>query len=83
MNQGLEVNFERCDYSIEEGGTLRTNIRLQYRNNQNPFTVTLSPLSVNTTEILGLGLFINSDNTDIISRATAGIYLSYDCVIVL
>ena len=71
---GLEINFERCDHSIEEGGTLRTNIRLQYRNNQNPFTVTLSPLSVDTTETLGLGFFINSDDIDIISRATAGIY---------
>ena len=71
---GLEINFERCDHSIEEGGTLRTDIRLQHGNNQNPFTVTLSPLSLNTTETLGLGFFINSDDIDIIYRATAGIY---------
>ena len=68
---GLEITIDMCDYSIEEGGALSTNIRLQFRNNQNPFTVTLSPLSVDATEDLGLGFFIDSD--DIISRATAGI----------
>ena len=73
---GLEINFERCDHSIEEGGALRTNIRLQFRSNQNPFTVTLSPLSVDATETLGLGFFINSDGIVITS---VDVNISYSC----
>ena len=66
---GLEINFEETDYIIEEGGTLNDDIRLQFRSNQNPFTITLSAVSINTTEDLGLGFFFNY----ITYRATAGI----------
>ena len=69
---GLEINFERCDHSIEEGGALRTNIRLQYRNNQNSFSVRLCPVNISVVEEMGLGEFIDSGNIDIISRATVG-----------
>ena len=69
---GLEINFEESDYSIEEGGTLSTDIRFQFRGNQNPFTVRLCPVDIDTAEALDLGFFIDSDSIDIISRATAG-----------
>ena len=74
----LEINFDvdsLCDLStvIEEGGTLSTDIRFQFRNNQNPFTVRLCPVNISTAEDLGLGFFINSGDIDIISRATSGI----------
>ena len=69
---GLEINFEESDYSNEEGGILSTDIRLQFRNNQNPFSVRLCPVNVSTVEARGLGHFINSGDIDIISRATAG-----------
>ena len=68
---GLQINFEESDYSIEEGGTL-SNIRLQFRNNQNPFTVTLTPVDIDTAEALGLGFFINSYFNSAIFRATSG-----------
>ena len=63
-----------CDFStvIEEGGTLRTDIRFQFRNNQNPFSVHLCPVNISTVEDLGLGFVIDSGDIDINSRATAG-----------
>ena len=69
---GLEINFVEPDYSIEEGGTLSTVIRFQFRQNQNPFTVRLCPLSIDTAEYMNLGVFIDSDTIDEISRATPG-----------
>ena len=71
---GLEINFEESDYSIEEGGTLSNDIRFQFRNNQNQFSVRLCPVNISTAEALGLGFFINSEDIDNISRATSGIY---------
>ena len=68
----LEINFEDDDYSIEEGGTLNSVIRLQFRQNQNPFTVRLCPVSIDTAEDMNLGSFIDSDTIDEISRATPG-----------
>ena len=73
---GLEINFEELDYSIEEGGTLSTDIRFQFINNQNPFTIRLCPVDIDTAEALGLSFFIDSDYIDIISRATAGELIS-------
>ena len=70
---GLEINFEESDYSIEEGGTLNTNIRFQFRNNQNAFSLNLTPVDIDTAEALGLGFFIYSGDIDTIYRATSGI----------
>ena len=69
---GLEINFEEDDYSIEEGGTLNSVIRLQFRQNQNQFTVRLCPVSIDTAEVMNLGSFIDCDTIDEISRATPG-----------
>ena len=76
---GLGINFKETDYAIEEGGTLSSDIRLRFSNNQNPFTITLNAVSINTTEDLipDLGLFINFDDIQVISRATAGILSTY------
>ena len=72
----LEINFLEPDYSFEEGARMPcTQITLQFRTNQNPFNITLSPVTVDTAESMGLGFFINSANIGQGSRATAGIYL--------
>ena len=71
-NTGLEINFEESDYSIEEGATLSNDIRIQFRNNQNQFNITLTPVDIDTAEHLGLGFFINSDDIQITKRADAG-----------
>ena len=71
---GLEINFEESDYSIGEGSGLNTQIRLQFRNNQNAFNVTFSPVTIKVVEDMGLGAdFINSDTIEEESRAEPGI----------
>ena len=75
-NTGLEINFEESDYLIEEGETLgQSGIRLQFRNNQNQFNITLTPVDIDTAENLGLGFFINSDGMSERERAEAGKYM--------
>ena len=69
---GLEINFEESYYSIEEGGTLSTDIRFQFRNNQNPFSVRLCPVDIDTVEARGLGRFIDPGDNYNIFKATAG-----------
>ena len=71
----LEINFEESDYYIAEGSErLSSPITLQFRENQNPFNLTLTAVTVDTAEAMGLGLFINSYYIDQPSfRATAGI----------
>ena len=51
---------------------LITPITLQFRQNQNPFTVILTPVTVDDADSLGLGFFINSNTIGNPSRATAG-----------
>ena len=71
----LEINFGESDYSIAEGSErLSSRITLQLRENQNPFTLTLTPVTVDTAEAMGLGVFINSESIAQISRATTGRY---------
>ena len=70
---GLEINFEESDYAITEGSGLSTPIRLQFRNNQNPFTITFSPVTIDSVEDMGLGAnFINSETIEEESRAELG-----------
>ena len=70
---GLEINFEESDYAITEGSGLRTPIRLLFRNNQNAFTVTFTPVTIDAVEGMGLGTdFINSETIEEEARATAG-----------
>ena len=70
----LEISFEESDYSIEEGSRMLSSpITLQFKTNQNPFTVRLSPVIVDTAEGMDLGFFINSRTITQASRATAGI----------
>ena len=69
----MEINFEESDYAIQEGSGLNTPIRLQFRNNQNPFTITFSPVTIDTVEDMGLGAdFINSNTIEEESRAELG-----------
>ena len=81
----LQINFDQSDYTIIEGSaTLCSPITLQFRQNQNPFTIMLSPVTVATAEAAGVGNFINADTIAPGSRATTGdanMYLSV-CVCV-
>ena len=74
INIGLEIKFERSDYSIEEGSNLSTPICLQFRNNnQNAFNVTLTTVTIAAVEGMGLGTtFINSETIEVESRAEQG-----------
>ena len=77
----LQINFEKSDYSTVEGAAMYCSpIRLQFRTNQNPFNVTLSPVNIATAESQGLGFFINSGAIASSSRAIAG---SYKCTLSL
>ena len=77
---GLEINFEESDYSILEGSGLSTPIRLQFRNTQNAFTITFSPVTIDAVEDMGLGRnFINSDTIEERSRAEPGEVLVIRC----
>ena len=73
----LQINFGESYYSILEGSDeLSSTITLQFRYNQNPFTVRLSPVTIDTAESMNLGFFINSDTITADSRATLGNYFS-------
>ena len=79
---GLEINFEESDYSITEGAGLTTPITLQFRNNQNPFNITFSPVTIDAVEETDLGAnFINSETIEEEARAELGEILVkiYDC----
>ena len=73
INVGLEINFIESDYALEEGYGLSTPIRLQFRNNQNAFNITFTPVTIAAVEDIGLGtLFINSGTIEERYRATPG-----------
>ena len=62
------------DYSIVEGDTeLSSPIMIQLRQNQNPFTLRLSPVTIDAAESKNLSFFINSETILPGSRARAGI----------
>lgn len=68
----LMINFGEPDYSTDESSPiLSPPITLQFRTNQNPFTVILSSATVDSAESMGLGSFINSDTIRRGYRATA------------
>lgn len=67
----LEINFGESDYSTAEGST-DLSITLQFRNNQNAFTITLTPVEIDAPETVGLEMFLNSDDITSETRATAG-----------
>jgi hypothetical protein len=74
-NDLLEINFDLggCLYStVREGSTLDSPIKLQFRSNQNPFTVSFRSVSITNTEEEGVGHFISSAMISPFSRATAG-----------
>ena len=54
---------------------LSSPITLWFRNNQNPFTVMLSPVTVATAEEMGVGDFIDSMTIYALFRATTGTQL--------
>ena len=73
LSAELEINFWDCNLFIEEGSTsLNAPINLAFRQNQNPFTIILTPVTVDRAESMGLGHFINSESITRDSRAIAG-----------
>ena len=75
----LEINFLESDYSIVEGSAeLSSPIMIQLRQNQNPFTLMLSPVSIDTAESMNLEDFIYFDTILPGSRATAGINMPHN-----
>ena len=73
----LQINFDEDDYSIDEDETLNTDIRFQFSQNQNSFTVHLCAVSIDDAQDMGLGYFIDSDTINNTLRATAGSWLIY------
>ena len=68
----LEFSFRDCDYSVNEGsGTLNLPISFMFSDNQNPFTITLSTITVETAESRGLGDLISAQAIFNDSRATS------------
>ena len=69
----LDINFDQPVYSIEEGSSMPSStIRLSFRTNQNPFTLTLCSATVDRAESDGVGVFINSIAIAERYRATEG-----------
>ena len=68
----LQINFAEADYLSTEGSTLTNPIRLQFRNTQNPFTLILSPVSIEEAEdIFKVEQFIDTSGGPG-SQATSG-----------
>ena len=69
----LQINFGESDYRVLEGSErLISPITLQFGETQNPFDLTLTPVTVDTAESMGLGFFINAETIALGFRATAG-----------
>ena len=69
----LEINFAEPDYTFVEGSELSClPIVLQFKKNQNPFTVRISQVTIDTAESQELGDFIDSDSIIPDLRATTG-----------
>ena len=43
---GLEITFEEADYSTQEGDITNPEIRLRIRRTRSPFTMTITPASL-------------------------------------
>ena len=44
---GLEINFDHTDYSTQEGDATNPVIRLRISRTRSPFTMTITPASIN------------------------------------
>ena len=48
----LEINFDECGVSIKEGSSTSTiSITLSFRNNQNPFMIMLTPMTIERAKL--------------------------------
>jgi hypothetical protein len=66
----LEINFEDSKYSVHEDGTPTPPIRVHFRRVQRPFSLVLSPVSIDTAKNMStLRDFIDLDDT---FKATPG-----------
>ena len=70
---GLEIYFEESEYTVREDEAGVTPVHLKLRKTQNPFVLTLRPMSIDDAEsVFNVGNFINSDTIMEYSRATPG-----------
>ena len=67
----LGINFEQLDYSFTEGVASAQKIKVQFRRTQNPFNLTLYPVS-HTDERFHVETFIGEPPHRDIERATSG-----------
>ena len=73
MKTGLEISLADLDYTLSEASVHQSfAIILQLRITQNPFHITVFTATINETESMGLGDFIDSGNISPSERATAG-----------
>ena len=70
----LNISFGQSNYSIVEGSTF-PRITLQFTTNQNSFNITLSAVTIDTAQSMGLGIFIDSNA---IQRAATGMLTKID-----
>jgi hypothetical protein len=72
-NDRLEIYFEESEYTVREDEAGVTPVHLKLRKTQNPFVLTLRPMSIDDAEsVFNVGNFINSDTIMEYSRATPG-----------
>lgn len=68
----LQINFDEADLSITEGAGNTLSIIIRYRNIQNPFNLTIRPVSIDqAANILNVSIFIPSEIVGD-ARATPG-----------
>ena len=67
----LQINFEQTYHSVLEYSTMLS-VTLQFNKNQSPFNITLSAVTINQIESMGLDVFIDSSSIVQSQRATAG-----------
>ena len=65
--------MDGCDHINVLEGSKTSSIGLEFKKNQNPFTITLKTDTIDNVERMGLGFFINSVDIQSSSLANAGL----------
>ena len=69
----MKINFAEPDYTIVEGSELSClPIVLQFIKNQEPFTVRISPVTIDRALSLDLDNYLDAVTSQVSSRATTG-----------
>ena len=69
----LEINFEQLVYSFTEGELAAQDIKVQFKRTQNPFNLTLYPVShTEAIQRFSVESFVGAPPAEEIDRATSG-----------